>query len=319
MKKIILVFIFNLFLSIACFAQSNYTESLTITTYYPAPYGVYRNLKLNPTDTPSDSALSAGVMYYDNGKDMIRYYNKTGAWVNMTGGGGGYWVLSGNNLTTTGSSNNIGIKVSGDICNGAGICLSMMNFTASCGTAAKIYTYYATSYGSDTPCGFGNPTPTLATLGFPPAGGSRTWSCPAVNSTAINCTATHTNPILGYSGPHRGTDCTAAGGTVVGDGLGNDMCKLASCGGIWTQFASWSNTPVVACSGALGSNPSSGQYCAGSSCSVGLGWTNAPTPSLSCSYNDGGSYYNWQSGTYWCAACGASHVCATSVTQMGCY
>ena len=44
MKKIILVFIFNLFLSTACLAQSNYTESLTITTYYPAPYGVYRDL-----------------------------------------------------------------------------------------------------------------------------------------------------------------------------------------------------------------------------------------------------------------------------------
>ena len=26
-------------------AQSNYSETLTITTYYPSPYGVYRNLE----------------------------------------------------------------------------------------------------------------------------------------------------------------------------------------------------------------------------------------------------------------------------------
>ena len=30
-----------------CFAQ---TESITITTYYPSPYGVYRQLTLSPTD-----------------------------------------------------------------------------------------------------------------------------------------------------------------------------------------------------------------------------------------------------------------------------
>ena len=41
--KISVVFI--LFLTPA-FAQSNYSETLTITTYYPSPYGVYRNLEV---------------------------------------------------------------------------------------------------------------------------------------------------------------------------------------------------------------------------------------------------------------------------------
>ena len=107
MKKIILVFIFNLFLSIAAFAQSNYTESLTITTYYPAPYGVYRNLKLNPSNEPTNG-VDRGVMYYNDTENVIKFRNDT-TWVNVTGGGGGYWVLSGNSLTTTGSNYNIGI------------------------------------------------------------------------------------------------------------------------------------------------------------------------------------------------------------------
>jgi hypothetical protein len=68
-------------------AQNNLTESLTITTYYPSPYGVYRNLKLNPTEvTPSGPALSPGVMFYNNTSDTIMYYNNAHKWVNLTEG-----------------------------------------------------------------------------------------------------------------------------------------------------------------------------------------------------------------------------------------
>ncbi|MCX5708225.1 MAG: hypothetical protein NTY14_04530 [Candidatus Omnitrophica bacterium] len=34
-------------------AQTNTSETLTITTYYPAPYGVYRNLRLHPSVEPT--------------------------------------------------------------------------------------------------------------------------------------------------------------------------------------------------------------------------------------------------------------------------
>ncbi len=91
MKKVsILLLIFSgaLFIPVFCFAQSNQTESLTITTYYPSPYGVYKNLRLHPTAEPT-TGVDAGVMYYDTGLDLIRYYNKTNQWVNLTGGGGG--------------------------------------------------------------------------------------------------------------------------------------------------------------------------------------------------------------------------------------
>jgi hypothetical protein len=82
MKKTLLFCSWVLFVSTVCFAQSNQTESLTITTYYPAPYGVYRNLKLNPSQEPT-TGVSAGVMYYDNSTHTLRYHNDYG-WVNVT-------------------------------------------------------------------------------------------------------------------------------------------------------------------------------------------------------------------------------------------
>jgi hypothetical protein len=90
MYKANLFFILFLFLSAPCFAQSNTTETLTITTYYPAPYGVYRNLKLNPTDeTPSGSALSPGVMYFNRSTDSLQIYTNNSGWCNITGGNNG--------------------------------------------------------------------------------------------------------------------------------------------------------------------------------------------------------------------------------------
>ena len=73
MKKIILVFIFNLFLTIACFAQSNYNETLTITTYYPSPYGVYRNLQLHPSEEP-EKGRRPGVMYFNKTREEVLVY-----------------------------------------------------------------------------------------------------------------------------------------------------------------------------------------------------------------------------------------------------
>jgi len=49
------------------FAQTN--ETVTVTTYYPAPYGEYREVKLTPTMTgftPFSSCSSNGTMLFDN-------------------------------------------------------------------------------------------------------------------------------------------------------------------------------------------------------------------------------------------------------------
>jgi hypothetical protein len=82
MLKRLLVIIFWLLIPITCSIAQN--ESLTITTYYPSPYGVYRCLKLNPTTEPTGTAVSRGVIYYDIGFGTIRYRNGTDEWANIT-------------------------------------------------------------------------------------------------------------------------------------------------------------------------------------------------------------------------------------------
>jgi hypothetical protein len=94
MIKAVLFFILILALCTPCFAQSNQSESLTITTYYPSPYGVYRNLRLHPSNVPIAN-VDRGLMYYDNGTDELKYWaGNVKQWVNLTGGGNGtgYWA-----------------------------------------------------------------------------------------------------------------------------------------------------------------------------------------------------------------------------------
>ena len=77
--------IFSCILVLSMFAFSfaaNYTDNYVITTYYPAPYGVYRNMRLNPSNVPT-TGVGAGVMYYNLGDNKIKYYNST-SWVNLT-------------------------------------------------------------------------------------------------------------------------------------------------------------------------------------------------------------------------------------------
>ena len=111
------------------FAQSNTTESLTITTYYPSPYGVYRNLEvkkglavggsgfatvsslkegqlflnnsvlLNPhTNTPT-SGNEGEVIYVAGNEHMFKFHNET-SWVNLTGSGSGGPLCGSSNAKT---------------------------------------------------------------------------------------------------------------------------------------------------------------------------------------------------------------------------
>lgn len=76
-------------------------ESITITTYYPSPYGVYKQLRLSPTDdfVPYAACTNEGEMYYDN-SDAALYVCSTlsgnRAW-RLAPGGGALWSLSGTN------------------------------------------------------------------------------------------------------------------------------------------------------------------------------------------------------------------------------
>ncbi|MCX5708110.1 MAG: hypothetical protein NTY14_03915 [Candidatus Omnitrophica bacterium] len=109
----IIFFIFVFWAIPNCFAQSNYTESLTITTYYPAPYGVYRNMRLFPSSEPTGSALQPGVMYF-NGSDNTTYVyrNVSLGWQALgAGAGDSLWTASVNNIYNN-NSGNVGIGTS---------------------------------------------------------------------------------------------------------------------------------------------------------------------------------------------------------------
>lgn len=112
-----------------CFAQSGGNETISFTTYYPSPYGVYRNLRLFPSPQPeTNSAQQAGTMYFNETENSVYVYrNAPAGWVKM--GGDGYWQMNGTNLTTVNPAN---LKVAGtinatsDLCiNGIG-CLAQM-------------------------------------------------------------------------------------------------------------------------------------------------------------------------------------------------
>ncbi|MFC1704204.1 hypothetical protein ACFL1E_05440 [Candidatus Omnitrophota bacterium] len=88
------------------FAQG--TDSLTITTYYPSPYGVYRIMRLNPLDSSAApvpacaAAINRGDMFYDDGNaaglhpgvpgvyTCVEDPPATFSWVPVTGG---FWTL----------------------------------------------------------------------------------------------------------------------------------------------------------------------------------------------------------------------------------
>ncbi|MFZ5801459.1 MAG: hypothetical protein ACOY3D_08840, partial [Candidatus Omnitrophota bacterium] len=66
-------------------------EEMTITTYYPAPYGSYNELQLYPHSPPvvPCDAEHAGVMFVDSSDDnTLKVCDGSGNWE-----AAGYWVL----------------------------------------------------------------------------------------------------------------------------------------------------------------------------------------------------------------------------------
>ncbi|MFH1504815.1 MAG: hypothetical protein ABIH08_05480, partial [Candidatus Omnitrophota bacterium] len=102
LKLAIIIILFLSFLIILpAFAQ----ESITLTTYYPSPNGIYKHLRLSPIlttnrETCDAAAAQEGLMYYDNGIDGSTpgeglYYcdGISDSWQPIgAGGGGGSWL-----------------------------------------------------------------------------------------------------------------------------------------------------------------------------------------------------------------------------------
>lgn len=111
MKKIFLSLAFIVIFSAICFAQGN--ETITITTYYPAPYGVYQELRLFPSGPPV-GICDEGELYYDDAStgnpEGLYVCDSGGNWQAVTG----FWAQSGTNLYTkdsgiAGTEWNVGI------------------------------------------------------------------------------------------------------------------------------------------------------------------------------------------------------------------
>lgn len=88
-----LVFLLLVFIPIVASPQ----ETLTITTYYPAPFGVYTNMRLFPSAQPACAvANDEGVLYFDSGTHELMVCKGDGAghfsWQNA----GGLWTLAEN-------------------------------------------------------------------------------------------------------------------------------------------------------------------------------------------------------------------------------
>ena len=97
-------------LPVACLAA----ENVTITTYYPSPHGVYRDLRLAPSDEPVvNGAADEGRIYFNNTNHGFRLYHYNGTdyeWTPSLGGAGAsFWSM---NLSQNSIHNNNNANVS---------------------------------------------------------------------------------------------------------------------------------------------------------------------------------------------------------------
>lgn len=61
-------------------------ESITVTTYYPSPYGVYSEMRLYPkleSEATACDSSQEGLMYYDKDKHTLKVCGKAGKWENQ--------------------------------------------------------------------------------------------------------------------------------------------------------------------------------------------------------------------------------------------
>lgn len=85
--KVIIMLVFALLVTAHSFAD----ENLTITTYYPSPYGVYKELRLFPSTQPTCDANHWGTLYYNSADNKVYVCKNTG-WASL---GGNYYAIQG--------------------------------------------------------------------------------------------------------------------------------------------------------------------------------------------------------------------------------
>lgn len=63
-----------------------YGEEITLTTYYPSPYGVYSEMRLYPKPESQATACSQdqeGLLFYDKDSHALKVCGKNGKWQNL--------------------------------------------------------------------------------------------------------------------------------------------------------------------------------------------------------------------------------------------
>jgi len=188
------------------------------------------------------------------------------------------------------------IKASGDVCNGSGKCLSA-------------------TYQTNVIAGTNPVCPTGQTAIMRAYNG--TWYIPSqvTSWSQVSCgqVMSSDGTALLVNSQHTSKNCTDIGGTVVGDGSGNNMCKMVAnaCPAGWVQYQNW-----------LAQGPS---YCMASgnqSCN------STPTRAWMNQAQDMTSYtlywsYTILAGNWICRGCGCQNYdyCSTvaGITQIGCY
>ena len=255
-NKLILSILLVLSLCRSSFSQSNQTESLTITTYFPAPYGVYKNLRLLPSEQPTAaSAQQPGNMYFNGTNNKLYVYNSiTNKWEAVSGES--FWVKNLNNITTANSTWNVGIGISSpsnklevagrvnatvDVCITGGKCLSGCVLPAGgCGPSANVVFSSAPTTGPGL-CSSG--TPSAVTAVSPT--GPWTWTC--TGATIASCSTA-----CGlYQCKHTQAQCTAIPGAYVRMEGTIALCVVhaSSCPGDWTWLPNYCATAHSCCWG----------------------------------------------------------------------
>jgi hypothetical protein len=97
MKGVTVFCFLVLCLPASCLAENN----VTITTYYPSPHGVYRDLRLAPSAQPAAFVCDAaheGLTYYndtDHGARLCHFDGTNYTWTsNLGGGGASSWAMN---------------------------------------------------------------------------------------------------------------------------------------------------------------------------------------------------------------------------------
>ena len=86
-KRFVLLAVFFMFIFCGTVCAQDQDEEIVLTTYYPAPYGDYDMLVLEPMNGPPVISAPNGAMYFDDGSHASRerglhiYDSTDGGWV----------------------------------------------------------------------------------------------------------------------------------------------------------------------------------------------------------------------------------------------